>query len=176
MKKRDNRELDIDLEEFPVDIANLVIKLADEDGMIRKAAREKLVRHGKEIIPYIHQVTETEDIQLRWEAGKILEQLGDVRSIPVLINLLVDEESDIRWIAAQGLINIGEASIIPLLREVKHHSDSIYVREGAHHVLWGVLDEPERVKFIDLLEALGNESGALEKIPIEAAKALKYFQ
>lgn len=175
MKKHNIKELDIDLEKFPVDIAKLVINLADENGMNRKAAREKLVMNGSKIIPYIHQVTETENIQLRWEASKILEQLGDVRSIPVLINLLVDEESDIRWIAAQGLINVGEASIIPLLRQIKHHSDSIYIREGAHHVLWGVLDDLERKKFIDLLEALGNENATLEKIPIEASKALKFF-
>jgi hypothetical protein len=175
MKKHVKNELDINLDRFPADIAELVQRLADDNGIIRKTAREKLVKYGHEVVPYIHLVTDTEDMQLRWEASKILEQIGDVRSIDVLIDLLVDEESDIRWIAAQGLINIGKTSIIPLLKKVKHHGDSIYIREGAHHVLWGLFDETERKRFIGLLEALGNESETSERIPIEANKALKFF-
>lgn len=176
MKKHHKKELDVNLDNFPVDIADQVIKLADDNGIIRKQAREQLVKYGGNVVPYIHLVTDTDDIQLRWEASKILEQIGDERSIPVLIDLLVDEESDIRWIAAQGLINIGKASVIPLLRQVKHHGDSIYIREGAHHVLWGILDETEREKFLGLLDALDNESETSERIPVEANKALKYFQ
>ena len=177
MKTKYNRkDLDIDLVKFPADIADLVIKLADENGIVRKTTREKLVKLGGEVIPYIHEVTLTENQQLRWEASKILEQIGDERSIPVLISLIIDDESDIRWIAAQGLINIGDASIIPLLRQVKHHSDSIYIREGAHHVLWEVLDDSKRKKFKDLLEALGNEHKTIETIPVEASKALNFFK
>lgn len=175
MKKYHKKELDVNLDNFPVDIADLVIKLADDNGILRKQARETLVKYGSDVVPYIHLVTATDDIQLRWEASKILEQIGNERSIPILIDLLVDEESDIRWIAAQGLINIGKASVIPLLKQVKHHGDSIYIREGAHHVLWGVFDETERDRFMDLLDALDNESETSERILIEANKAIKFL-
>ncbi len=41
----------------------------------------------------------------------------------------------IRWLAAEGLIGLGEAGLRPLLEALVHHSDSAWLREGAHHVL-----------------------------------------
>lgn len=176
MKNQHKKVLDVNLDDFPVEIVDQVIKLADDDGVIREHAREKLVKYGDDVVPYIHMITKTDDVQLRWEASKILEQIGDDRSIPILTDLLLDEDSEIRWIAAEGLITIGRASIVPLLIQVKHHDDSIYMHEGAHHVLREVLDKHERERFTDLLNALDNKGVTSERIPIEADKALKYFR
>ena len=42
---------------------------------------------------------------------------------------------DVRWLAAQGLIAIGPDAITPILKALIERPDSIWMREGAHHVL-----------------------------------------
>jgi hypothetical protein len=41
----------------------------------------------------------------------------------------------VRWLAALGLITIGQSSLMPLMHALIEHPDSIWLRQGAHHVL-----------------------------------------
>lgn len=45
---------------------------------------------------------------------------------------------DVRWLAAEGLIAIGRPTLIPSLRRLSEKSDSLWLREGAHHVPHGI--------------------------------------
>ena len=78
---------------------------------------------------------------MRWKTAKTLGQIGDPTAIQALIKALEDKMFDVRWLAAEGLISIGGKALIPLLRNLMDHSDSLWLREGVHHVLHD-LDNP----------------------------------
>jgi len=119
-----------------LEIKNLLETLFSENGMERKAAREKLVSKGRTAVDYLTEHIHHSKHIYRWEALKTMEEIADPVSIPFFIEALEDDESDIRWIAAEGLIKIGEESVIPLLKLLTKKTDSIFILEGTHHVFY----------------------------------------
>jgi HEAT repeat protein len=122
----------------PVDenkIKELIEVLGDQDGQKRKNAREKLVDIGEDSLHHIKDLLNHSKHIYRWEAMKVIKDIGAPKSIPVLLDALDDEKSDIRWIAAEGLINSGSSAVIPLLKHVTENYDSVFVLNGAHHVI-----------------------------------------
>ena len=123
-------------------IKKLVESLCNDDGHTRKEAREKLVKIGESTLEYVKELLNHPKHICRWEAMKVIEEIGSPQSIPVFIEALDDEKSDIRWIAAEGLIRTGKYSIKPLLKAVAEKHDSVFILSGAHHILYE-LDEKE---------------------------------
>jgi len=117
------------------EIQKLIEELGDNSTHTRKSAREKLINIGFEIIDDIILLLDHQKHTYRWEAMKILEEIGDPVAIPIFIEYLEDDESDIRWIAAEGLTRLGPLSIKPLLKrlvENPNHSISLFL--GVHQV------------------------------------------
>jgi HEAT repeat protein len=117
------------------DLRKLLKDLESKNGITRQRARHQLVKIGKPVLNYLSDLNSSPKEYIRWEALKILSQIPDPDSIPILVNALDDENFDVRWLAAEGLIHIGSESIIPLLEFLVINSDSVFVKEGVHHVL-----------------------------------------
>jgi HEAT repeat protein len=174
MKKIDNTEIDINLNDFPDKLVNLIVGLLDDKNYsIKHDARNALVKMGKRVIPQMHKLLASKNILLRKDAAKVVELIADRRSIPLLISLLYDTESEIRWIAAEGLIKIGRRSILPLLKSIRDGKSSHFHNKGAHHVLNSLLNETEKKKLVPLLLSLNDYHELGETAPVEASKALK---
>ena len=62
--------------------------------------------------------------------------------------------------------------MVPLLRGLEGHSDSIWFRDGAHHVLRTLIREGEAAEAIPVLEALEDIEPVIEA-PIAAYHALQ---
>lgn len=124
------------------EIRELMEILGDEDGKKRRNARKKLAGIGESTLNYIKEFLNHPKHIYRWEAMKVIEEIGHPDSIPIFIEALDDEKSDIRWIAAEGLIKMGKYSVKPLLKEVAENYDSVFVLNGAHHVFYE-LEEKE---------------------------------
>ena len=124
------------------EIKKLVKLLCNDDGHKRKETRGKLVAIGESTLNYVDDLLDHQKHICRWEAMKVIEEIGSTQSIPVFIKALDDDKSDIRWIAAEGLIHTGKYSISPLLNAVAENSDSVFILNGAHHVFYE-LDEKE---------------------------------
>jgi HEAT repeat protein len=71
----------------------------------------------------------------RWEAAKALSEIADPVIAPELVATLEDSSPDIRWLAAEGLIALERAALPSLLQTLMAHSESVWLREGAHHIL-----------------------------------------
>ncbi len=56
--------------------------------------------------------------------------------------------------AAEGLINIGKESIKPLLKSIVKKSNSIFLLEGAHHIL----------KDLQFKEIFNDQTGIINKL------------
>ena len=110
--------------------------------------------------------------QTRWEAAKALGEIADPKSASTLISSLEDKEFDVRWLAAVGLIAIGKDALAPLLEALSRHADSVWLREGARHVLHDL----SKKGFLDLatsvLTALEGTDPEIE-VPGSALAALR---
>ncbi len=175
MNNTEYNYIDLDLKGYNKEVAPLISGLVSEFSHERKDARKKLVKMGKEVIPQINKTLLSKNKLLKWEAARVLKEIGDVSSIPVFIELLEDPESDIRWIAAEGLINTGRDCIVPLLKEIMSKGDSYYIRNGVHHVFRELFSENEKKLFHQLHHSLQNYTESSEFAQVEAAKAIRYF-
>ena len=104
------------------------------DGLRREAARKALVVIGRPAVVGLIQALRSSSRNVRWEAVKALGEIGSGRSAPALVSALEDENLGVRWAAADALPGLGRAAIEPLLHALMMRSDSIWLREGAHHV------------------------------------------
>jgi HEAT repeat protein len=103
-----------------------------------RAERERLVAMGAQGVPSLVQALSSDDSQVRWEAAKGLSDVCTRESAPALVRALEDPNGGVRWLAAQGLIALGPDAVGPLLHGLMEHSESVWLRDGAHHVLRAV--------------------------------------
>jgi HEAT repeat protein len=116
-------------------IISLVADLASQDELVRTDARQSLVNiRGPAVSPLIEALRDPRR-QVRWEAAKALGEIANPTAAPSLVRALRDTEFSVRWLAAEGLIALGSEGLSPLLRALIERSDSVWLRQGAHHVL-----------------------------------------
>ncbi len=118
----------------------LIADLSSGDGLVRQRARARLVKMGESTVGPLTRALGDTDGQVRWEAAKALGEIGAVAvsSAPALVNTLEDRRRDVRWLAAEALVALGRPGLVPLLEAVVRRSASVWLREGAHHVLHGL--------------------------------------
>ena len=158
----------------PVDdtIASLVDSLASSDGVERHAARERLEEIGGPAVPFLVRALRSPREHARWEAAKALGKIADASAAEALVHTLEDEKAAVRWLAATALINLGRDALVPLLRGLEGNSDSIWFRDGAHHVLRSLIRDGVADEAIPVLEALENLEPSIEA-PIAAYHVLE---
>jgi hypothetical protein len=132
----------------------LIADLKSKDGMVRQRARQSLVAIGKPAVISLVKLLRDRNDQVRWEAAKALGKIGDRRAAPALIAALEDEEFDVRWLSAEGLIALGGEGLAPLLKALVESPQSVWLREGAHHVLHDLAKVGLRKRVAFLLQAL----------------------
>ena len=115
-------------------IPALVAALTHDDPVERHRAREALVAIGKPAVNYLLKPLSDSRSHVRWEAAKASGPIGDPKAAPSLVNALEDEDSDVRWLAAAGLITLGCSGLHPLLEALIDRPNSLWLRDGAHHV------------------------------------------
>jgi HEAT repeat protein len=153
-------------------INRLLDKLTIRDGIQRQDARQQLVDMGKPAVPYLIKALRSPNERVRWEAAKALGQIRDPIAAPALVQTLEDDESAVRWLAAKGLIALGRAGLGSLLEALEGHSDSLWMREGAHHVLHTLIREGMADDAIPVMEALEDIEPSIE-VPIAAYNVLR---
>jgi HEAT repeat protein len=156
-------------------IKPLLGRLGDKDGLRRQDAREQLVDMGRQALPYLIKALQSANERVRWEGAKALGELRDPLGAPALVQALEDEEAAIRWLAATGLISIGQNSLRPLLEALVRHSDSTWMREGAHRVLYTLVREGGADDAAPVLEALEDIEPSVE-VPIAAYNVLRKME
>jgi len=153
-------------------IKSLVADLGNQDGQVRVRARKSLVAIGGQAVKPLVKALASKREWVRWESAKTLGQIGDPAAVRALVKALEDKISDVRWLAAEGLISTGREALVPLLWALMEHPDSLWLREGVHHVLHDIekagLDEILQ----PVLAALEDIEPSVE-VPYAAEKALE---
>jgi HEAT repeat protein len=148
----------------------LVTKLTGNNGRERERARWALVDIGRPAVNRLIELLGNPRKQVRWEAAKALAAIADPAAAETLVKTLEDKVFDVRWLAAEGLINIGREGLVPLLHALIEHSDSPWLREGAHHVLHDLAAGDLKEILQPVVDSLQDVESAVET-PI-AAKAV----
>jgi HEAT repeat protein len=151
-------------------IAALVSDLADKNSQIRMAARASIVALGCEAVPYLLPLASDKKHEIRWEAVKTMADIKHPSAADGLIRALVDTEFDVRWLGAEGLAALGRHAVPPVLQALQtmDESSSVWLRDGAIHVLRAVMAESSAQALEPVLAAL--EDGDFYAIAPQAAQ------
>lgn len=150
----------------------LISELNCDEMMRCQNARRELVAMGGRVVGPLTKALSSKKQWVRWEAAKALGQIGDPAAVQTLINALEDREFDVRWLAAEALINIGRKSVVPLLKTLLEDPNSVWLRQGAHHVLRDMRKSDELSHVLrPVLAALEGGQPALE-VPAAVKTAL----
>ena len=101
----------------------------------RRKARSLLAVEGANAVPDLIQAFSNGDWCTRTEIVKIFAQIRDPSAASSLVQALEDEDHDIRWTAMKGLIALERDGLEELLQGLMRDFDSVWLREGAHHIL-----------------------------------------
>lgn len=158
-------------------VDTLIAALASYNGLVRKQARDSLVEIGKPAVPALLEILTHQSGQVRWEAAKVLSQIGDPVAVSAMIEALEDADLGVRWLAAEGLIRAGREGLEPLLQALINHSDSIWLREGARHILRSLAgDEDLHDAVAPVLVTMETSIEPALKVPLAAEKALRMLR
>jgi HEAT repeats len=143
-------------------LTSLVAELEASDGIRRRDTRERLVEIGRPAGPALITALASPSRSVRWEAAKALGQIRDPRATPALVDALEDVDPAVRWLAAGGLLALGQQGLVALLEALEQCSDSLWLREGAHHVLHTLIRDGLADEAVPVLQALEDIEPAVE--------------
>ena len=138
-------------------LSNIINDLFSKNYLLRRKAREDLLELGEPGINHLTELAKNEDESKRWEAIKLIQQIGNDETINVLLTALEDDEFSIRWLASEGVINMGKHGIIPLLETIIQKPSSTYLKRSAHHILKELRRTGIFKDNYGLVEAIANE-------------------
>ena len=157
-----NAEIDLTL------AAVLIDGLADRHGLGRRRARETLVKMGAVAVPYLTRALTSGDHHVRWEAAKALGQICHPDAAKALVVALEDHDGGIRWLAAEGLIPLRCKGLRALLEALVHRSGSVWLREGARHILRNFSGDEKLAGLVAPVLAALDSSQPILQAPIAA--------
>ena len=115
---------------------SLIDDLKSDHALTRHHARGSLVAIGVPAVPSLVALLSDSNTLTRWEAVKTLEEIGGPDVAEALVRTMEhDPDEGVRWLAADGLAGLHEEGLASLLQMLMHHSDSVWLRDSAHHVL-----------------------------------------
>ena len=136
----------------------LISDLGNRDGMVRQRARHALTQIGEKAGDALIRAFQEKTGPAHYEAAKALSLIGSIKAIATFIEALKEDDFSVRWVAAEGLIAVGRPAILQLLKALDLHSESIWLRDGTHHVLHDLvgrklIDAPTKKLLLPVLEA-----------------------
>jgi HEAT repeat protein len=123
-------------EKLTAAVEGLIYVLSSRDGLLRQSVRRSLIAIGEPAVGLLIQALGSKERNVRWEAAKALEEIGDPAAARALVERLRHDKFGIRWIAAEALIKFGKQGLDPLLSELLRDPNTGFLKDGAHHVLY----------------------------------------
>jgi HEAT repeat protein len=162
------------MSEIPVsslEIQLWIDELGSAIGSERLKARLSLIREGTPAVPALIKLLRGGNAHARWEAAVALETIRDPSAASALVCALEDDDHDVRWAAMKALIALDRVGLESLLRALMQDFDSVWLREGARHILHELKKQRQlRQPSLGVLQALdGLEPGVAVPLAAEAA-------
>ena len=152
----------------------LIAAMADDHGLTRLKGRQALVAMKQNAVAPLVKALQNPDWRIRWGAAMALGQIGDPSAADALIKSLEDELAGVRWLAAEALIALGSTGLHALLEALIHHSDSLWLRDGAHHIIHDIMEkDPELSQVLAPVAAALDDIEPVIEVPPAAQTALR---
>ena len=152
---------------------DLARDLASEDPVTRERACRALILLGSQAVPALVELLASPHDHARREAARALSKIHDPSSAAALVLALEDELPGVRWLAGEGLIAMGRNGLAPLFQGLIRQSNSVRLRQGAHHILRALAGGGDTGRAIGpVMEALEGPE-PISALPIAAFNALK---
>lgn len=113
----------------------LLENLGDNNALVRQHARLILVHQGEENVPALLNCLKSNNDYTRIEATRALGNFRTEEVGVALSQVLLDEDFGVRWAAMESLLKFGRNALPPVLELFAKRFDSIWMREGVHHIL-----------------------------------------
>ena len=153
------------------EIAALIAKLGDKDGLIRETARLALIDFGQSAVPALVRLLGDKREQVRWEAVNALAEIADPSAARGLVKCMEDKVFDVRWLAAEALIKTGIEGLTPALKAILLTPEPDWLWEGVRHIVHD-LAKGNLEPLLAPLRAAFDDVDYRMKVPLEARKAL----
>jgi HEAT repeat protein len=150
---------------------SLIANLGSKDGIRRQQARWELIRRKEASVGPRLESLQSKRSQIRWEAVKALAAIAPPRACGALIAAMQDEEWEVRWVAAEAVSALGRSALPQLLDALLSEPESVWLREGAHHVVHDLARGEYSDVEAALLRALGGFRSSEEVF--DAARRMK---
>jgi hypothetical protein len=151
-------------------VKNSIGLLSSSDDLARTEAFKSLIAIGMPAVPLLVDALKNSNCLVRWEAAKALGTIGDPATAPALVQALEDEKFEVRWRAAEGLTKMKVNGLKLLLQALTKDAESVFLREGAHHVLSIMARDGLRNCLLPVLTALECSWPSFE-VPVAAFHA-----
>jgi len=159
-------------EECGLPLVNALAK--DREGLHQDALRA-LTRMGyKARLGWVSALSHPNS-HIRWHAARGLGQIGDISSINILAEGLLDENYAVRWATADLLGYLGEISVPTVLKLIIQRPLAEPFRQAAFHALHSISDQSIQERLKPLVRALRSPTARLEA-PAEAQRLLAVWQ
>lgn len=112
-----------------------ISQLGNSDPGIRMEIRKKILNLGKPAIPYLIANLYNRNKLISCEAAQILSVIDGPKTPKTLVLALDSPDLKTRWDATQDLMEYDRAAVIALLRALSSSYSSVWLRQGAQHVL-----------------------------------------
>jgi len=162
-------------EKLPARPADLARDLRSDNPVTRERACRALVMIGPAAVPELTAMLTDAVDHARREAARALSRIHDPASAPAMVAALEDDLPGVRWLAGEGLIALGREGLLPLFRALIAQSDSVRLRQGAHHVVHALAAGEYAQQLAAVLEALEGPE-PISAIPVAAFNALKELE
>jgi HEAT repeat protein len=105
------------------------------DESKRLQARRSLEAEGKKAVLVLIEALKNGNWMARREAAIALATIKEPSSATALVAALKDQDHDVRWMVMKALIAFDQDGLEALLLGLTRDFDSVYLREGARHIL-----------------------------------------
>ena len=122
----------------PRAINPLIAALKDEILPVQWAAKQALIKIGKETVVSLVAALEDEAPSVRGIAAETLGEINDPRAVKPLTIALKDEISPVQWAAKRALVKIGEPAVEALIETLKERDP--FVRRSSAEALGEIKD------------------------------------
>ncbi len=139
-------------------VEQLINLLNDKDWIIRMDAAKNLVDIGAPAVENLINSLDNENWQIRWHCAEILGEIGDVRGIEPLIDILNDKNSGVQSNSVIALIKIGKPGVEILLDNL--NSKEWQIRQHAAEIL-GEIGDVHGIKPLE--KSLNDENDDVRK-------------
>lgn len=139
-------------------VEQLINLLNDKDWSIRMDAAKNLVDIGAPAVENLINSLDNENWQIRWHCAEILGEIGDVRGIKPLIDILNDKNSGVQSNSVIALIKIGKPGVEILVDNL--NSKEWQIRQHAAEIL-GEIGDVRGIKPLE--KSLNDENDDVRK-------------